>query len=105
MNRLRVGDVVVVISGKSKGKTGKISEIFHDSGKLIVEGINIVSRHEKPLRKGEKGKMSKKEAPLFACKVMPIDPVTGKGTRVRCDLIDGKKVRKSIKGNVLGVQS
>ena len=81
--RLRKGDEVVVISGKEKGKRGKIKEILVEEGKVIVAGLNLVKRHTKPNARNQAGGIIEKEAPLWASKVMPVDPATGKPTRVR----------------------
>ena len=98
MNRLRVGDQVVVISGKDKGKTGRVSRVLLDVDKVIVEGVNMVKRHTRPNASQQQGSIVDKEAPLHACKVMPIDPQTGKGTRVSIKVADGKKVRVAKSG-------
>ena len=94
--RLRKGDEVVVISGSDKGKKGKVIAIFAEDGKVVVEGINVKKRHRKATQQAE-GAIVSKEAPLFACKVMPVDPKTGKGTRVSFKSEDGK-VAKDAKG-------
>ncbi len=96
--RLRKGDLVVVISGKDKGKTGKISRILHEDGKVLVEGINLVKRHMRPTPKTPQGGILEREQPIFASKVMPVDPKTGKGTRVRFGKDDkGHKIRIAAK--------
>ena len=105
MNRLRVGDQVMVISGKNKGQIGRLKTIFLDRDVVIIEGINIVTRNEKPTQRNEKGKQVKKEAPVRACKVMPVDPTTGKATRVRIELVDGKKVRKAKSGAIIAAEA
>jgi len=91
---IRKDDTVVVLSGKDKGKQGKILAVDPKGGKVIVEGINMVSRHTKPRRQGEEGGIIKKEAPMYACKVMRVCPKCGKATRpAHKTLADGKKVR------------
>jgi len=96
--RLRKGDEVIVISGKDKGKKGKVARIFAEDGKVIVEGINLVKRHLRPNAKNPQGGILEKEAPIFASKVMPIDPKTGKGTRIRIGKDDkGKDIRIAAK--------
>ena len=91
--RLRKGDLVVVISGKDKGKKGKIARIWPEDDKVVVEGVNLVKRHTKATPKFPQGGIIEREAPIHACKVMPVDPSTGKGTRVRMKTEGGKKVR------------
>ena len=89
MNNLHVktGDNVMVISGKCKGKTGKV---LQTSPK---EGLNMVTKHVKPRRQGEQGGIVKAEGAIYACKVMPVCPKCGKATRVGHSVKDGKTVR------------
>ena len=101
MERLRVGDRVRVISGKDKGKEGRIAKVLREDGKVIVEGVNMVKRHEKPNMRNQEGGIVEKEAALFASKVMPIDPSTGKPTRVRFEEREGEKVRVAVKSGVV----
>jgi len=99
MQRLQRGDTVVVISGKYKGKQGRVKRVLLDDDKVIVEGINLVKRHTKPNARNQQGGIVEKEAPLFACKVMPIDPKTGKGTRVKVKVDEsGSKTRIAMSG-------
>ena len=96
MNKLSIkkDDTVVVLTGKDKGRKGKILEVMPKSGKVIVEGINMVSRHTKPRKQGEEGGIIQKEAPLYACKVMRVCPKCDKPTRPAHKMLaDGKKVR------------
>lgn len=96
MNKMSIkkGDEVVVLSGKDKGKQGKILATLPKSGKVVVEKINMVSRHQKPRQQGEEGGIIKKEAPLYASKVMRVCPKCGKPTRPAHKILaDGKKVR------------
>ena len=96
MNKMSIkkDDLVVVLSGKDKGKQGKVLAVDPKGGKVVVEGINMVSRHTKPRRQGEEGGIIKKEAPMYACKVMRVCPKCGKATRpAHKTLADGKKVR------------
>ena len=96
--RLRTGDTVVVISGKDKGKTGKVTRVLSEDDRLVVAGVNLVKRHSRPTPKNPSGGILEREQPIHACKVMPIDPKTGKGTRVRFkELEGGKKVRVAAK--------
>ncbi len=98
--RLRKGDLVVVISGKDKGKQGKIARLLTDDDKVIVEGINLIKRHTKPTPRNPQGGIVEREAAIFASKVMPVDPKTGKGTRVtfKSDA-KGNKVRVAKSGD------
>ena len=105
MNNLHVktGDNVMIISGKDKGKTGKVLQtspkegkvlqVSPSEGKVIVEGLNMVTKHVKPRRQGEQGGIVKAEGAIYACKVMPVCPKCGKATRVGHSVKDGKNVR------------
>ncbi|RYG20581.1 50S ribosomal protein L24 [bacterium] len=95
--RIKKGDLVVVISGKDKGKTGKVARVLVEDQKVLVEGINLVKRHTRPTPKVQQGGIIEKEAPIYASKVMPVDPKTGKGTRVRFKTEGDKKVRVAVK--------
>lgn len=101
--RLRKGDRVVVISGKDKGKEGKILAVQPDKNKVIVEGVAIVSRHTKPSQANPQGGIVRREAAINASKVMLVDPNTGKPTRVgHAFLEDGRKVRVAkVSGEVI----
>jgi large subunit ribosomal protein L24 len=91
--RLKKGDMVKIISGKEKGKTGKILRIMHDKDKIIVEKLNIVKKHTRPDAKG-KGGILEKEGPINASKVMYICNKCDTGVRVGFQkLEDGAKVR------------
>jgi large subunit ribosomal protein L24 len=96
--RIHKGDSVVVISGKHKGKTGKVKLVLREDDRVIVEGVNLVKRHTRPTPRNPSGGIIEREQPLHASKVMPIDPKTGKGTRVRFKVDDGgKKIRIAAK--------
>ena len=95
MNKMSIkkNDLVVVLSGKDKGKQGKILEVMPKSGKVIVEKVNVVSRHTKPRKQGEEGGIIQKEAAIYASKVMRVCPKCNKATRPAHKLLaDGKKV-------------
>ena len=95
---LKVGDKVVVISGKSKGSEGKIIKTFKNENKVIVEGCNMVTKHVKPNGQNENGGIVKQEAPIHASNVMIIDPKTKKRTRIAHKVDEkGNKVRISVK--------
>ncbi len=96
MNKLHVktGDTVVVLSGKEKGKKGKILQVSPKERKVIIEGVNMCTKHVKPRRQGEAGGIIKAEAAMYACKVMPVCPKCGKPTRIGHKILeDGSKVR------------
>ena len=95
--RVKKDDTVVVIAGKDKGKTGKVVKVFPKTNKVIVEGVNVVTKHQKPSAMNPQGGIVNKEASIHISNVMPLDPETGKGTRVRFEMRDGKKVRVAVK--------
>ena len=97
MRRIRKGDLVQVISGKYKGAKGRMLMVLPEDDKVIVEGVNVKKRHVKPNAKMPQGGTVEREAPIHACKVMPVDPTTGAPTRVRIKVEDGKKVRVAVK--------
>ena len=95
MNNLKIkkNDTVVVLSGKDKGKQGKVLGTIPSESKIVVEGINMVTCHVKPRRQGEEGGIVKREAAIYASKVQVVCPKCGKGTRVAHKIEDGKKSR------------
>ena len=90
---VKKGDTVVVLSGKDKGKQGKIITAMPDKGKVIVEGINKVKRHSKPSLKVPQGGIITKEMPLHVCKVQLVCPACNKPTRVGHKVVAGKNAR------------
>ena len=91
---VKTGDKVVVINGKDRGKQGKVLQVSPSEGKVIVEGVNIVSKHVKPRKMGEAGGIIKAESALYADKVQLICPKCGRPTRVGHMIDDkGKKFR------------
>jgi large subunit ribosomal protein L24 len=94
---VRTGDNVIVISGDDKGKPGKVVSVDKENQKAIVEGINIVTKHNKPTANVPNGGIVKKEAPIHISKLMIADPKTGKATRVTFKKVAGKKVRIATK--------
>ena len=95
MNKLhvRTNDTVVVLSGKDKGKQGKVLATSPKEQKLIVEGLNMVTKHVKPRRQGDTGGIVKAEGAMYACKVQVVCPACGKPTRVAHKVEGEKKMR------------
>ena len=95
MNKVHVkkDDTVIVISGDDKGKKGKVIAVSPKEDKVIVEGVNIVSKHVKPRRQGETGGITKVEGAIYASKVALYCDKCKKGVRVAHKIVDGKKVR------------
>ena len=89
--KLKTGDSVVVIAGKDKGKEGKIIAVDRKNGKVMVEGVNMVSKHMKPTPMNQQGGIIKKEGFIDASNVMYLH--NGKATRLGVQIKDGKKVR------------
>ena len=95
MNSLKIkkNDTVVILSGKDKGKKGKVLGTVPSERKVVVEGCNMVTCHIRPRKQGEEGGILKKEAPMYACKVQKVCPKCGKATRPAHKMLaDGKKV-------------
>lgn len=95
MNTLHVktGDTAVVLSGKEKGKRGKVLSVNVKKGMVVLEGVNMITCHVKPRRQGETGGIVKREGALRACKVMRVCPKCDKPTRPAHKILaDGKKV-------------
>jgi large subunit ribosomal protein L24 len=107
--KVRRGDLVTVISGKDKGKSGKVINVFPKDGKVLVERVNVVKRHTKPNQQNQAGGIVEKESPVSIAKVMVLDPSSNKPSRLgRKRLNDGSLVRfvkksgqtlETVKGN------
>ena len=96
MEKLHVkkDDTVVVLSGDDKGKKGKVLEVSPKEGKVIVKGVNIVTRHVKPRKQGDQGGIVKVEGAMYACTVQLYCAKCDKGVRAKSSVDeDGKKVR------------
>lgn len=90
--KIKTGDVVRVIAGEHKGAEGKVTKVFIDKNKAIVEGVNMVSKHEKPSASNPQGGIKEQEAALQISNLALID-ANGKTTRVGYKMDNGKKVR------------
>ena len=90
---VKSGDKVVVLSGKDKGKQGKVLKTYPDAGKVIVEGVNIVHKHEKARKATETSRIVTEEGAIDVSNVEVVCDKCGKATRVAHTVIDGKKVR------------
>jgi len=96
---VRSNDQVIVITGKDKGKKGKITAAFPKLGRVTVEGVNMVTKHQKARNAMQPGGIIKKELPIDASNVMLVCPSCGKATRLAHKVTDGKKVRVCKKCN------
>jgi large subunit ribosomal protein L24 len=103
------GDQVVIIAGADKGKTGRVLRVIpgkrsRDGDRLVVEGINRVWKHVRPSQRYPQGGRIQKDAAVHISNVLPLDPISGKGTRVRFQTADGVKRRIAVRGGTdLGV--
>ncbi len=107
---VRKGDTVEVIAGDHKGEQGKVLRVMPEKGLVLIEGINMVYRHMRPSQRYPQGGRIQKEAPVRMSNVLPVDPKTGRGCRVRFQTerdqagkVTGKK-RVTVKGTVLNEQ-
>jgi large subunit ribosomal protein L24 len=100
---IKSGDQVMVIAGADRGKVGRVLRIISDKNRVVVEGINRVWKHVRPSQRHPQGGRIQKDAPIHLSNVMPVDPSTGKGARVKFELRDGRKHRIAAKsGTDLG---
>lgn len=91
--KLKKGDNIIIIAGKDKGKKGKIVHVLVKENKVIIEGANMMKKHQRPKKSGEKGSMKSIEMPMHASNVMLLDPKTGQVTRIGKKKVGDKMVR------------
>jgi large subunit ribosomal protein L24 len=104
--KIKKGDQVLVLTGSAKGKTGTVSRVIPEFSQVVVEGVNRVKRHLKPNPRNPEGGVVEKDRPIHISNVQLVDPSTGKPTRVRFSVVDGKKVRVAVKsGQVIGADT
>ena len=94
--KIKKGDSVVVLSGKDKGRTGTVLQVLPKDGKVVVEGVNVATKHRKPTQQNPQGGIDRTPAPMAISKVA-VATKDGKPTRVRFEVKDGKKVRVAVK--------
>lgn len=98
MQKIRKDDEVVVIAGKNKGTRGKVLRVLPSSNRVLVQGVNIVTKHVKPTRQNQRGGLEKREAPIHISNVMIADPRDGEPSRVRIQTLEGgRKVRVAVR--------
>ncbi len=90
--RVKKGDKVIVTTGRDKGKQGDVLRVIPDESRVVVQGVNMIKRHQRPTQTSQGG-IVEREAPLHLSNVMHVDPKSGEATRVRFEERDGKKVR------------
>ena len=93
---IKSGDTVIVIAGADKGKTGRVLRVLTGKDRVVVEGINRVWKHVRPSQRNPQGGRIQKDAPVHLSNVMPLDPTSGKGTRVKFQERDGRKHRVAV---------
>lgn len=98
---VKKNDMVLVIAGDDKGKKGRVIEVNSTTGRVMIEGVNIVSKHTRPTQQYPNGGIIKKEAPIHISNVQLVDPKTGKGIRVNRKTVDGKSVRTNKTGEII----
>ena len=91
--KLKKGDNVIVIAGKDKGKKGKIARVLVEKNRVVVEGINMMKKHQRPRKSGEKGQVISIASPINASNVMFADPKSGKPTKIGKKKVGDKMVR------------
>jgi large subunit ribosomal protein L24 len=94
--RIKVGDQVMVLAGQDRGKTGRVLRVLIDKDRVVVEGINRHWKHVRPSQRYPQGGRIQKDSPLHMSNVVPVDPTSGKGTRVRFEIRDGVKHRVAV---------
>jgi len=95
--KIKKGDNVIVIAGKDKGKAGKIVRALPMTDQVIIEGINVVTKHSRATARTKKGQIIEKTMPVHISNVMLKDPKTGKPTRIRIERKDGVRQRVAVK--------
>ena len=93
---IKAGDMVMITTGADKGRTGRVLRVLVDKDRVVVEGIHRVWKHVRPSQRNPQGGRIQKDAPIHLSNVMPLDPATGKGTRVRFEMREGRKHRIAV---------
>ncbi|MCX6755586.1 MAG: 50S ribosomal protein L24 [Candidatus Nomurabacteria bacterium] len=91
--KLKKGDNVIVITGKDKGKKGKIASVLVEKNRVVVEGLNMMKKHQRPRKSGEKGQVISVSFPMHASNVMILDPKSGKPSKIGKKKVGDKMVR------------
>ncbi len=93
---IKTGDVVKIIAGRDATKSGRVLRVITKTDRVVVEGINRVWKHVRPSQRNPQGGRIQKEAAIHLSNVMPLDPTTGKGTRVKTEVREGHKHRIAV---------
>lgn len=95
--KIKKNDIVIVVAGKDKGKTGKVIKALPERDMVVIDGVNIRKKHQRPQKSGQKGQIIEKTLPIHVSNAMIVDPSTGKRSRIGMKLIGDKYVRVSKK--------
>src|SRR6185369_1763755 len=93
---IKSGDVVMVVAGADRGRTGRVLRVLTDKNRVVVEGVNRVWKHVRPSQRNPQGGRIQKDAPIHVSNVMPLDPTSGRGVRVKFETRDGRKHRIAV---------
>jgi large subunit ribosomal protein L24 len=93
--RIKKNDLVEVITGRNRGKRGKVVRVFADKDKVLVEGVNLLKRHERPNQANQQGGITEREHPIHVSNVMLVDPKSGKTTRIGSRVAEGENGKKT----------
>ena len=102
--RIKKGDKVLVLTGRDKGKTGLVLKVIPTEGSAIVDKVNVAKRHQKARQGGGPSGIIEKALPIPLSEIMPVDPKSGKATRVRFEVVGDRKLRKSVDGQSFEVK-
>ena len=97
--KLKKGDNIIIMTGKDKGKKGKIVRVLVAKNKVVIEGANMMKKHQRPRKSGEKGQVISIAMPMHCSNVMIVDPKTGKGSRLGKKKVGDKMIRIARKSN------
>ena len=100
---IKKGDTVEVISGDSKGSTGRVTKVLIRSGRVIVEGLNLAHKHVRPSQQNPQGGRIRIEKPIHISNVLPVNPKSSRGSRVRFEVSGEVKKRVAVDGSEIGI--
>jgi large subunit ribosomal protein L24 len=103
MQRIRKGDMVMVVTGKEKGKRGRVLRVLHKRNRVVVERVMLVKRHTKPSQANQEGGIIEKESSIHLSNVMPVDPGTDVPTRIKIKVEGGNRRRVGKSGSLIEI--
>src|SRR5438874_103691 len=92
--KIKKNDIVEVITGKSRGRRGKVLKVYEDTQRVLVEGVNIMKRHERPTQRNQQGGINEREFPVHVSNLMLVDPKNSERTRIGRRVIEGNDGKK-----------